>query len=80
MSANPEKEDHSFFVKEENCGIAVTDQNTGNKFFQTQNGGWFWLASPRNPFGEDVAITGKTAEYLSGIVQTAQESPCLGQS
>jgi len=58
----------------------VTDQNTGNKFFQTQNGGWFWLASPRNPFGEDVAITGKTAEYLSGIVQTAQESPCLGQS
>jgi len=45
MSANPEKEEHSFFVKEENCGIAVTDQNTGNKFFQTQNGGWFWLAA-----------------------------------
>jgi len=74
MSTNPEKEEHSFFIREENCGISVTDQNTGNKFFRTQSGGWFWLYDPENPFDEDVAITGKTAEYLSGIIETSQES------
>lgn len=74
--AEPAKpEEITYNVREDEHGIYVTNQNNGQRFFQTRNGGWFLLSGPGSPFDEDATIAGKMAEYLSGIVKTAQEPP-----
>ena len=70
-------EEESFFEKnylvERGTGgsITVTEQSSGNQFFRTNAGGWFFLMGPNSPFGEDVELIGWKKDYLDGIVAAA---------
>lgn len=77
QTGQEEPEERRFSVRITKNGTFVTEVTNPdmvNEFFRTPNGSWFWLSGRGNPFDEDVAITGKTAKDLSGIVKTSQES------
>ncbi|KUK83488.1 MAG: hypothetical protein XD98_0337 [Microgenomates bacterium 39_6] len=59
----------TYFVREGLGGLYVIDQVSGNRFFRTKSGGWFWEVGPGNPFDEDVQL-GDSA-YLDEIAATA---------
>ncbi len=61
----------SYLVQEQLSGIRVIDQTTGDQFFRTGAGGWFWLMGPGNPFDEDVELSGREKDYLNDIAVAA---------
>lgn len=74
MPNNLETKERCFLVRPKEEGIYVDDQDTGQHFFQTKAGGWFWLCGPGSPFDEDAIVPKEIAEYLSSVVETARVS------
>ena len=63
--------ERSYFVERESGGIMVTDQESGNQFFLTPEGGCFWLRGPNNPFDEDVELGNREKDYFYQIIAAA---------
>lgn len=62
----------TFFVQREEGGARIIDQSTGNQFYRTRSGGWFWEVGPGNPFDEDVQLEESSlTNYLNGIAAAA---------
>lgn len=66
-----EIEKKTYLVKIGDNGIYVRDTGSGDIFFQTNNGSWYWLTGRgSNPFDEDAEIpkSSEWSKYLSSIV------------
>lgn len=42
-----QKDDQNFFVQEREGGILVRQIETGQVYFKTRSGSWFWTMGPR---------------------------------
>ncbi len=55
-NSQEQKDDQNFFIEKKEDGVFVRQIETGQVYFKTRSGSWFWTMGPGNPFGEDVEL------------------------